>query len=213
MAISLIWLAMAMNAATIWNGPLILYSQPTPDPTQVSNQDHLTPDVWLTRATSKGLFNAFLETNATSLSPSNTEWAAGTLSNYATLHYTNWLAWLNGQSPTNLVGKNSMVHLISDDVYVFVQFTTWGSGGSGGFAYERSTPAPALISGMTASNGYVAFNYSTAPGYTYVVQSSTNLVEWLPISTNEAPGDSLSFTNSPASEAGEFYRVARMAGP
>src|SRR5579872_1872969 len=44
-------------------------------PPQVSNQDRLTPHVWLTRASSKGLFNAFYETSAGTLSPSNTEWA------------------------------------------------------------------------------------------------------------------------------------------
>src|SRR5471032_1064724 len=72
-----------IHAATVWNGPVTTYNQPTSDPTQASNQDRITPDVWLTRAVSKGLFNAFSETNATTLSPANTEWAFGTLSNYA----------------------------------------------------------------------------------------------------------------------------------
>ena len=185
-SICFVWLALSVNAATLWNGPLILCSQPTPDPTQVSNQDHLTPDVWLTRAASKGLFNAFFETNATMLSPSNTEWASGTLSNYSTLRYTNWLSWLNGQSPTTLVGKHSMLHLISDDIYLSVDFTAWGSGGIGGFAYQRSTPAPVLLSGMSISNHLVVFDYSTAAGYTYVVQGSSNLLNWVSLATNLA---------------------------
>lgn len=130
----------SLPASTVWTGPLFFYSQPSPDPTQASNQDRLTPDVWLTRAASKGLFNAFYETNATALSPTNTEWAFGTLTNYASLQYTNWLAWLNGASPTTLIGQSAVVHLISDDIYLSIQFTAWASGGTGGFAYERSTP-------------------------------------------------------------------------
>ena len=57
------------HAAIVWNGPVIIYSQPAPDPTQATNQDRITPDVWLTRAASKGLFNAYYETNATAFSP------------------------------------------------------------------------------------------------------------------------------------------------
>jgi len=141
-----------LHAATIWNGPLLTYNQPSSDPTQVSNQDRIMPDVWLTRAASKGLFNAFYETNATALSPTNTEWASGMLNNYASLNYTNWLAWLNGASPTNLVGRQVVVHLISDDIFLSIQFTRWVPGGSGGFAYQRSTPTrPAIWTGPAVS--------------------------------------------------------------
>ena len=118
-----------IHASTVWDGPLLAYNQPSPDPTQAVNQDRITPDVWLTRAASKGLFNAFSETNATALSPTNTEWAFGTLTNYASLNYTNWLAWLNGASPTTLIGQQAVVHLISDDIYISIKFTLWAPGG------------------------------------------------------------------------------------
>src|SRR5271165_5031204 len=101
----------SVHAVTVWSGPLITFNQPSPDPTQATNQDRITPDVWLTRAASKGLFNAFSETNATALSPANTEWAFGTLNNYAALNYTSWLAWLNGASPATLVDQQAVVHL------------------------------------------------------------------------------------------------------
>lgn len=204
------WLA---DAATLWNGPLIVYRQPTADPTQVSNQDRLTPDVWLTRAASKGLFNAFYETTATTLSPTNTEWAFGTLDNYSTLHYTNWLAWLNGASPTTLVGQQTVLHLISDDIYLSLQFTNWVAGGSGGFAYQRSTPSPALLSGTTISNRIFSFTYSVSAGYTYVVHSSSNLTDWVSVATNVAAGSSLTFSNTPDAAGRAFYRVSRVGGP
>jgi hypothetical protein len=97
------------RASEIWTGPMINYGQPTPDPIQISNQDRITPVVWLTRATSKGLFYAFSETSAGNLSPADTEWAFGTVTNFASLPYTNWLTWLNGASPTTLVGETSNV--------------------------------------------------------------------------------------------------------
>jgi len=44
--------------AIIWNGPTITFTQPGTDATQTTNQDRLTPNVWLTRANVQGLFNA-----------------------------------------------------------------------------------------------------------------------------------------------------------
>jgi hypothetical protein len=211
----LIFAASLSHAATIWTGPPITYTQPTPDPTQESNQDRVTPDVWLTRAASKGIFNAFYETNATALSPTNTEWAFGDLNNYASLRYTNWLAWLNGQSPTTLVGQQVVVHLISDDIYLSIQFTAWSQMGSGGFAYERSTLAvpPINLSSAKISSGQFIFNYATSPGFSYVIQMSTNLVNWFSLATNFASSNSMAFSNSLDSSSAEFFRVESLPNP
>ena len=200
-------------AATVWTGPLITYNQPTPDPTQASNQDRITPEVWLTRAASKGLFNAFSETNATALSPADTEWAFGTPDNYASLHYTNWLAWLNGASPTTLVGQPVVLHLVSDDIYISIEFTLWVPGGSGGFAYQRSTPAPVNLSGALVNSGQFSFNYTTDAGFTYVIQSSSNLVDWVSLVTNNAGTGSVAFSDSLDPTGAKFYRVGRLPNP
>jgi hypothetical protein len=210
----LAFVSVAVSHATeVWTGPLIEYNQPTPDPTQASNQDRITPHVWLTRAVSKGLFNAFSETNATALSPADTEWAFGGLTNRTLLHYTNWLAWLNGQSPTTLVGKETVVHLISDDIYIALEFTNWVAGGSGGFAYQRSTPGPGILFGAMVNGGQFSFHYTTDVGFVYVIQSSSNLVDWAPLVTNTATGGSW-FFSEPCEPAGaRFYRVGRLPNP
>jgi hypothetical protein len=201
-----------IHAATVWKGPLITYSQPSPDPTQATNQDRITADVWLTRAASKGLFNAFSETNATTFSPTNTEWAFGAFTNYAALNYTNWLAWLNGASPTTLVGQQAVVHLITDDIYISIKITLWNSGSSGGFAYQRSTPTMANLSGASINNGQFTFNYTADAGISYVVQSSTNLVDWTSFATNVASGSQVLFTDALNPAGATFYRVSRLPG-
>lgn len=201
------------HAASVWNGPVVTYNQPAPDPTQAVNQDRLTAHVWLTRAASKGLFNAVTETAATANSPADTEWAFGTLDNYASLTYTNWLAWLNGQSPTNLVGQQTVVHLISDDTYIAVQFTIWGSHASGGFAYERSTPPSTTLSTGAMVAGQFSFSYTASPGLTYVVQSSSNLADWSPMNTNVSSSNPVPFTDESAPSGPRFYRVMRVLNP
>ena len=131
------------HAATVWTGPTITYTQPGSDPTLPENQDRLTDNVWLTRGATHGLFNAKTEDAfVTNFSPQDTEWADGTTADYASLTYTNWNAWtkdIHG-GPPNVIGINAVVHLISEDIYLDVKFTSWPSGGGGLFAYERSTP-------------------------------------------------------------------------
>ena len=41
--------------------------------------------------------------------------------------------------PKDVVGKDLVMYLEDDDVYLTVKFTSWTEGKNGGFAYERST--------------------------------------------------------------------------
>jgi hypothetical protein len=207
--------AIPIRAAEVWDGPLFTYSQPSADPTQATNQDHITPDVWLTRAASGGLFNAFYETNATALSPANTAWAFGTLTNYDLLTYTNWLAWLHGNSPTTMVGSNIVVHLISEDIYLSFKFSFWASKGAGGFTYQRSTPIlPVIFAPRTnANNGWFNFTYTAHPGTAYLVLSSSNLTDWLPLATNMAVNTLVPFTDPMGSTGIKCFRVSELPTP
>jgi hypothetical protein len=122
----------------IWNGPIITFTQPAGAGTSV--RDELTSNVWLTRDFSQGLFNIVTEGAYTHLfSPQDTEWAYGSLENYSSLSYVNWETW-NGKNPPSMVGQPAVVHLISENIYLALTFTSWGERSPGGFSYDRSTP-------------------------------------------------------------------------
>jgi hypothetical protein len=131
----------------IWNGPLTSFTKPNfGSPALAANQDRLTSDIWLTRSSSFGLYNANLEGGFSHFSsPAGTQWSTGSLASYASLSYTDWNSWAKGinAGPPSTVGINAVVHLIPDDIYLSVRFTSWtASGAGGGFSYLRSTPVP-----------------------------------------------------------------------
>jgi glucose/arabinose dehydrogenase len=136
----------ASEAATVWTGPVTAFTDPAgSDPTLPANQDRLTPNVWITRGLENGIYNAKTETGFTHFfSPADTEWADGTTANYSSLSYTDWNTWAKNVhgGPPNTVGVNAVAHLISDNIYLDLKFTSWAVTG-GGFSYQRSTPAGA----------------------------------------------------------------------
>jgi len=138
---------MASQAATVWTGPMTTFADPAgSDPTLPANQDRrMTPNVWITRGVEFGFYNAETETGFTHFfSPADTEWADGTAANYSSLSYTDWNTWAKNihGGPPSTVGVNAVVHLVSDDIYLDLKFTSWGVTG-GGFSYQRSTPPEA----------------------------------------------------------------------
>jgi glucose/arabinose dehydrogenase len=152
----------------IWNGPPFTFSKAAlADWTLPQNQDRITDRVWLTRATTAGLFNIKSESSYThNLSPADTEWAYGTTADYSTLTYEDWETWNGGQGggPPSTVGRDAVLHLITDNIYIDIKFTSWGgSGGGGQFSYVRSTPPVTPLEawrqqyfGTTANTGNAA---------------------------------------------------------
>jgi glucose/arabinose dehydrogenase len=141
-------LPVSTPAATIWTGPTITFTKADgADPTQAANQDRMTPNVWITRGNSQGIYNAKSETLYThNVSPADTEWATGTTANYASLTYRPWELWYGGSlggGPAATLNTNAVLHLISEDIYLDIKLTSWsgGFGSSGGFSYVRSTPS------------------------------------------------------------------------
>ena len=144
------------RGAIVWDGPPVTFTKASfADWTLPENQDRITSNVWLTRADTQGLFNIQVEPGFThNLSPADTEWAFGTTANFSSLTYTNWESW-TGNNPPSTIGRDAVLHLVSDDIYLDVKFTAWTSSGGGGFSYVRST-APIPEPGSLALLGTAA---------------------------------------------------------
>ena len=132
----------------IWNGPRVTFTKADyADWMGTANQDRITTNVWLTRQDSRGLFNIKLESSYNNATPSDTEWAFGTTSNLD-LTFQSWHDWARSTGGTpSIIGREAVVHLIAENIYIDIKFTSWTSGESGsggGFSYERAK-APASI--------------------------------------------------------------------
>lgn len=126
---------------TVWTGATVSFSKANgSDPNAEANQDRLTDNVWITRGNNGGqIYNAVEESNYNKTnSPVGTEWAEGDIADWESLSYQKFRAAV--VRPQNVVGKNLVMHLIEDDIYVQVSFTSWSQGKAGGFAYNRSSP-------------------------------------------------------------------------
>jgi hypothetical protein len=174
---------------TIWNGPTMTFTKADyANPYQEANQDHITPNVWLTRGADNVLFNVVSQTAAPSSgfnSPLDTEWAEGTTANFNQLTYTDFktsapLAGNGKRKVIQMVDKDYVLHLISDNIYIDIKITSWTSGqAGGGFSYQRSTdpslsiqdnlkpvlsvyPNPSTsflhVNGLNASTNYRLYN-------------------------------------------------------
>ena len=160
-----------LKAQTIWTGPKTTFTKVNnTDWTLEANQDRITNNVWITRANNSTLFNIVNEStagNATDLNnlvPTDTEWAYGTTQNYATLTYQGFVALITGTGFSAIVnGQDMVLHLISDNIYIDIKFTSWtagggnSSGGGGGFSYERSTDQNLSTNEFELSNKVTLF--------------------------------------------------------
>ena len=126
---------------TIWTGATLTFTKSSGgDPTLASQQDAITDNVKITRGNAGGqIYNIVTEAAAnSSVSPAGTEWALGTVDDIANLTFEPFRAATGGK-PKDVVGQNMVLHLITDDVYISIKFTSWATGKAGGVAYERST--------------------------------------------------------------------------
>ncbi len=159
-----------VQSQTIWTGPNITFSKaPLADPTEAANQDRITGNVWITRGSSEGIYNAATEVSySRNSSPAGTQWAFPnnnslvplaelTANNWAALTFEDWETAFGGagaigpggRGPRSTLGQPAVLHLISDNIYLNIKFIDpWGGAGDGSFSYERSTavPEPACLS-------------------------------------------------------------------
>ena len=213
------------SAAQVWTGPLTSFTLLSgADPTLPENQDRITPNVWITRGLNMGIYNAKTESGYTRFSsPADTEWAYGTLANYASLAYTNW-AGCSGNNPRTMVGRDAVVHLISDDIYLSVRFTDWGVQSAGGFSYLRSTPSPPSPPPPQLGNCHVTaqtlqFEFTNTPGLTFRVLGATNVLvpftNWTVLGTvtDSPPGSGVYRFTDPGTATNSERKCYRVIWP
>ena len=135
-------LTSSLSAQSVWNGPIIEFEKNNnADPTNQINQDSITNSVAITRGNNGEIYNAFMENQAEKgVSPLGTEWAVGNLSEIETLTFSSFRTAV--VIPKFSVGQKLVLHIIEEDIYLSVEFSSWTQGRSGGgFKYKRSTDA------------------------------------------------------------------------
>jgi hypothetical protein len=140
----------AGHAAIVWGGPPITFTKPNfVDYTLPQYQDHITDDVWITRANAGGIFNIAAESGYNNLAPAGTEWATGTTADWQSLTFEPWVQW-NNQQPLGVINVDAVLHLIGSDIYIDIKFLSWTCcANGGGFSYIRSTlPAPSALGAL-----------------------------------------------------------------
>ena len=143
----------------IWTGPLLYFTN-----FSSADVDMITPSVGITRGATRGLYNVVAENHYThSLSPVGTEWGFGEVTNIGAINFSNWEDWFGGAAgggPTSTVGKDAVLHIIPEDIYIGIKFLSWNMG-SGGFVYARTTsslvpePGSAAIVAVGAVGGAI----------------------------------------------------------
>ena len=138
----------AQALATVWNAGSVTFTKESGADWRLSeNQDFLTENVILTRANSRGLFNiagepSYQGQEMEGSSPVGTEWARGRSENYQSLVFATW-AQVFAQDVEGFLNSDLVLHLVEDDIYLDIRFTSWGQGGGGSpYSYVRSALVP-----------------------------------------------------------------------
>jgi hypothetical protein len=181
-AIAVLTLAGSAGATEIWSGYDVSFAKANfADWTLPANQDRITNALWLARADSQGMFNIQQESAYERfVSPTDTEWGYGTTDDIPSITFQDW-GHAVGFSPPSSVGLNMVVHIISEDIYIDIRFTSWTSGSSGqtnggGYSYVRAAgPPPACIGDLDGDGDTDIFDFGIfAAHFAMTVPVGTN---------------------------------------
>lgn len=136
-----------LTGPTIFDGPALSFVRAdNADFTLPENQDFITENVIITRGNTMGIFNiaqegSFASGNSNSISPAGTEWAIGSTSgDLESLEFTTWSEAVGDPQEAVINVTNFVMHLIEEDIFINVIFTSFSGGNTGGgFSYNRST--------------------------------------------------------------------------
>ncbi len=75
------------------------------------------------------------------------------------------------------------------------------------------SPVAISLSSQAVANSQISFDYSVNPGLSYVVQTSSNLLNWRSLATNSPAANPANFTDSFTPIGARYYRVFRLPNP
>tara|TARA_B100001059_G_C17612224_1_gene465165 strand:- start:254 stop:730 length:477 start_codon:yes stop_codon:yes gene_type:complete len=133
--------SVSQEELNIWKGDVLLFEKiDGSDPSDTSNQDRISDNVWITRDNDGGQIYNIAEENSADKgkSPIGTAWAIGNLDQIENLNFESFRSAVG--KPQDVVGKDLVMYLLEDDIYLSIKFKSWSQGQKGGFSYERSTP-------------------------------------------------------------------------
>jgi plastocyanin len=121
-------------------------------------------------------------------------------------------------SLTNLAGGpfTIVVSGLAAGTYAFsaVATDTLGDTNSSAISISVVTPVAISLSNLQRlPGGQFQFDYTADVGLSYVVERSTSLPGFTPLSTNTAASSTVTFTDTAAPAGQSFYRVGRLPNP
>jgi fibronectin type 3 domain-containing protein len=95
--------------------------------------------------------------------------------------------------------------------YYYVISALNATGESANSIETNATPAsPSIIlNAVSYVNGQFSLQFAGSDTQTYVVETSTNLINWIPVSTNLPSGGLFMFTDTNATDPARYYRVTQ----
>jgi fibronectin type 3 domain-containing protein len=112
---------------------------------------------------------------------------------------------------TPSVASYTDLGLTNGTTYYYVVSALNATGESANSIETNATPANPSISLNAVSdvNGQFSLQFAGPDTQTYVVETSTNLINWTPVSTNSPSGGQFIFTDTNATDPARYYRVSQ----
>ena len=201
-----------LNSADIAGATQSAYSLASAQPTNAGTYSVVVSNAYGVAASSNAVLTVLLPPNITAQPSNQTAVAGATVSftvqadSAAQLHYQWYLYQTNAlaQGDTATLSLTNVQPAQAGDYSVVVDNIA-GSVTSAVATLTVIVPSAILSAPAYGAEGAFGFNVTGAAGNNYVISTSTNLVDWIPLETNTSP---FTFTDTNAvSVPSQFYRV------